>query len=172
MSDQVNKLWNDDALHELYQGDVKAYQAAVLAQYQLYVEMVDRVSQRRGLANTFFLSLNTALFTLIALFLANAPRGSGYWLVLPLIAILGQCAAWFYIVRSYRLLNTAKFHVVGALEERLPASPFWRAEWALLGKGKDPRRYWPLSHIEKWIPILFACTYVAATIAAFSSVRK
>jgi hypothetical protein len=90
-------------------------------------------------------------------------------LVFPLVAVLGQCAAWFYIVRSYRLLNTAKFQVVGALEERLPASPFWRAEWNLLGEGKDRRRYWPLSHIEKWIPILFAGTYLAAAVAAVTT---
>jgi hypothetical protein len=162
VSEQVDKLWNDLALPELYQGDAKAYQAAVLAQYQLYVEMADRVSQRRGLANTFFLTLNTAIFTLIGVLLTGSPQMAGYWLVFPLVGVLGQCAAWFYLVRSYRLLNSAKFEVVGVLEERLPASPFWREEWRKLGEGRDWRRYWPLSHIEEWIPILFATTYLAA----------
>jgi hypothetical protein len=55
--------------------------------------------------------------------------------------------------------------VVGALEERLPASPYRRAEWKALGEGKDPARYWPLTHLEQWIPLLFAATYVAGFIA-------
>ena len=76
-------------------------------------------------------------------------------MAIPLAAILGQCFAWFYLVRSYRLLNSAKYQVVGVLEERLPASPFWGAEWWALGEGTDRARYWPLSHIEQWIPILF-----------------
>ncbi|MGV9866302.1 RipA family octameric membrane protein [Rhodococcus koreensis] len=79
--------------------------------------------------------------------------------------MLGQCFAWSYLVRSYRLLNSAKYQVVGALEERLPASPFWRAEWSALGEGTDRTRYWPLSHIEQWIPILFALAYLSRFLA-------
>lgn len=135
-------------------------QHAVLEQYRIYVEMADRVSARRGLANSFFLTLNTAIFTLVAA-LGRLPSGDdAWWLAVPLVAVLGECFAWFYLVRSYRLLNSAKFQVIGALEERLPASPFWRAEWWALGEGADRSRYWPLSHIEQWIPILFAATYV------------
>ena len=33
-----------------------------------YVEMADRIIQRRGLTNTFFLTLNTAIFTAVGLF--------------------------------------------------------------------------------------------------------
>ena len=33
------------------------------------------------------------------------------------------------------------------------------------GEGRDPRRYWPLSHIENWIPVLFALTYFAGFLA-------
>ena len=83
--------------------------------------------------------------------------------------VLGQCLAWYYLVRSYRQLNTAKYEVVGALEERLPASPYWRAEWYALGEGKDRSRYWPLSHIEQWIPVMFGFAYVAGFIAVVAS---
>jgi hypothetical protein len=47
---------------------------------------------------------------------------------------------------------------VGVLEERLPASPFWRADWWALGEGTDRARYWPLSHIEQWIRLWDATT--------------
>jgi len=160
-----DRLWNEDAATTLYEGDVKACQVAVLEQYKLYVEMADRISQRRGLTNTFFLTLNTAIFTVVGVFWKDKPSTDPWWLVFPLLVVLGECFAWFYLVRSYDLLNSAKYKVVGELEERLPASPYWRAEWWALGEGKDWKKYWPLTHIERWIPILFAFLYVAGFVA-------
>lgn len=167
-SELRQRLWNDPA-RALADGKAVDYSAAVLEQYKLYVEMADRVSQRRALSNTFFLSLNTAIFTLIGVLWTNRPTGQPWWLVIPLVTLLGQCFAWFYLVRSYRLLNSAKYEVVGALEEQLPASPYWRAEWWALGEGKDPSRYWPLSHIEQSIPVLFASAYAAGFVALVAS---
>jgi hypothetical protein len=138
----------------------------LLEQYKLYVEMADRISARRGLTNSFFLTLNTGIVSLVGA-LRKFPTGTeAWWLAILLVALLGQRFAWFYLVRSYRLLNGAKYRVVGALEGRLPASPFWRAEWWELGEGRDRTRYWPLSHIEQWIPMLFALTYVGGCLAA------
>jgi hypothetical protein len=159
------RLWTEDAKDKFYSSDAAAYQAAVLEQYKIYVEMADRISQRRGLTNTFFLTLNTAIFTAVGVFWEHKPHGQAWWLAFPLIMLLGQCFAWFYLLRSYRLLNTAKYEVVGALEMRLPASPYWRAEWTALGEGKDPKKYWPLSHIESWIPVFFAALYVSGFVA-------
>jgi hypothetical protein len=158
-------LWTEDAKRNLYGDDSALYQAAILEQYQIYVEMADRISQRRGLTNTFFLMLNTAIFTAVGVFWEHKPQGEPWWLTFPVVMLLGECFAWFYLLRSYRLLNTAKYKVVGALETRLPASPYWRAEWMALGEGRDPKRYWPLSHIEGWIPAFFAALYVAGFIA-------
>ena len=64
------------------------------------------------------------------------------------------------MVKSYGQLNTGKWQVVGVMEERLPASPWWRAEWQALGEGKDRSLYWPLTHIEKWVPLVFVLLYV------------
>ena len=46
------ELWNVAPSDKLPDG--------LLEQYKIYVEMADRISARRGLANTFFLTLNTA----------------------------------------------------------------------------------------------------------------
>ena len=138
---------------------------ALLEQYKLYVEMADRVSARRGLANTFFLTLNTAIFTVIGVFWQRPPSASTWLLAFPWAALVVQCLAWFWLLRSYRQLNSAKYAVVGALEERLPASPYWRAEWSALGEGRDPARYWPQSHIEQWIPMIFAGVYTGGLLA-------
>ncbi|MEV2226325.1 hypothetical protein AB0E01_41680 [Nocardia vinacea] len=165
-SELSNRLWNDAPDSTGPDGRGTTYESAVLEQYRLCVEMADRVSARRGLANSFFLTLNTGIFTLVTAFGKIPQQDKVGWLAIPLVAILGQCFAWFYLVRSYRLLNSAKYQVVGALEERLPASPFWRAEWWALGEGKDRSRYWPLTHIEQWIPVLFAFAYLAGFLAA------
>jgi hypothetical protein len=141
------------------------YRAALIEQYKLYVEMADRISARRGLTNTFFLSLNTGIVTVIGVLAQHPPKGPAALLVVPWVVLVVQCMSWFWLLRSYRQLNTAKYVVVGMLEERLPASPYWRAEWAALGEGRDPARYWPLSHVEQWIPVLFALAYTAGLIA-------
>jgi hypothetical protein len=161
-----DRLWNSEVDNEAYAGVGEKYQAAVLEQYKLYVEMADRVSNRRGLTNTFFLTLNTAVFTVIGVFWTARPTISPWALALPLVIALGQCGAWWWIVRSYRLLNSAKFKVVAALEERLPARPYWRAEWFALGEGRNWRKYLPLTHLEQWIPVLFGLVYLLGFIVA------
>nr|WP_232541636.1 hypothetical protein [Nocardia bovistercoris] len=159
------RLWNDAPKEPGAECHTVGYEHAVLEQYRLCVEMADRVSARRGLANSFFLTLNTGIITVVVALGRTPPPATTQWLAIPLVALLGQCFAWYYLVRSYRLLNCAKYQVVGALEERLPASPFWRAEWWALGEGKDRKRYWPLSHIEQWTPVLFALAYIAGFLA-------
>ena len=143
-----------------------SYSAALVEQYRLYVDMADRVSARRAMTNTFFLTLNTAVFTAIGVLWKDRPSAPVWFLVFPLIAVVAQCLAWYFLVRSYRQLNGAKYVVVGALEERLPASPYWRAEWRAVGEGRDPARYWPFTHLEQWVPILFALTYIGAFVTA------
>jgi hypothetical protein len=158
-SELRDRLWTVDA-EQFYGDDPTDYQSALLEQYKIYVEMADRISQRRGLTNTFFLTLNTAIFTAIGVFWEHKPSGDVWWLLLPLTVLLAQCGAWYSLLRSYRLLNAAKYDVIGVMEERLPASPYYRAEWTALGEGKDWRKYWPLSYIERLIPILFGVLYI------------
>jgi hypothetical protein len=158
-------LWSTETDPARWGSQQEAYSNAMLEQYKIYVEMADRVSARRGLTNTFFLTLNSAVFTTIGVFWTTRAHVISWLLIFPVLVLIGQCLAWFWLVRSYRQLNAAKYAVIGALEERLPASPYWRAEWKALGEGKDPSRYWPLTHLEQWIPTLFAACYLGGFIA-------
>lgn len=164
MLDEIRKnLWNDGE----HGGEPISYDGAVLEQYKLYVEMADRISQRRGTANTFFLTINALAATIMGVLWADPPSAPVWFLAFPLIILVGICGAWFAIVHSYRQLNAGKWRVVGALEERLPASPWLRAEWkTALGEGSDRAKYWPLTHVEQWIPCIFGLTYIAAFTAA------
>ena len=150
-------------------GDEAAYRGAILSQYELYVEMADRVSQRRGTANTFFITLNTGVFALIAGVFEGQVDAPTSILAVVTLVLVAQCLVWFWILRSYRQLNSVKWKVVGEMEKRLPATPWSDAEWVSMGSGKDPAIYWPLSKVEAFVPALFAAAYVAAIVLMIAS---
>ncbi len=76
-ADLGDSLWNED------DAATRSDLNLVMDQYKLYVEMADRVSARRSLANTFFLTLNTAIFTAIGVFWKNPPKASPWLGHLP-----------------------------------------------------------------------------------------
>ena len=82
-------------------------------------------------------------------------------------AAIGFCVAWGFLLKSYRTLNTAKFKVIGLMEERLPSSPFYSAEWKALGEGKNWRKYVPLTPIETVVPVVFGFCYLYLAIITF-----
>jgi hypothetical protein len=153
-------LWTSDA--EPISAHSEFTQSLILEQYKMYVEMADRVSSRRSLANTFFLTLNTATFLAIGASSASLQKTESILLAIPTAALAVQCLAWLWLwlLRAYRQLNSAKYAVIAVLEEKLPASPYGRAEWAALKKGHDSSRYRPISQAEQWIPSAFLVMYL------------
>lgn len=133
--------------------------------YRLAVEMADRISARRALANTFFLTVNTGLAALLG-------GGDLRWYVAA--AGLVFAFAWWWVLQSYRKLNSAKFAVIHDVEERLPYKLFTE-EWEHLPRA--PLRLWPprdfgawarsyheLGTAERVVPLAFACIYAAELI--------
>ncbi|MFJ6621441.1 hypothetical protein ACIQOW_28190 [Kitasatospora sp. NPDC091335] len=138
-------------------------QYELLELYKLAVEMADRVSARRGTANTFFLSVQTALVTLIGF---GIPRLSeSPWWVPTAVALAGitLSGAWWMQLRSYRDLNGAKFQVINSLEEKLSARIF-TDEWDVLrsteGPGRRHRHYTELGTTERAVPMIFAVAHL------------
>jgi hypothetical protein len=136
------------------------YQAHLLEQYKLYVEMTDRVSQRRLTTNSYFLSINTGLLAFVG-YITTKETSSYLWLIGLSGIVLS--VLWFYIVTSYRDLNTAKFKIIHEIERRLPLS-LYAAEWNAMGRGKVPRLYRPLSHIERVVPWIFVVLHIYVVI--------
>jgi hypothetical protein len=132
--------------------------------YKMAVEMADRVSARRGLANTFFLTINTTVLGVL-----GTHAASWYLAVAGIIL----CVSWWALLRSYRDLNAAKFKVILAMEKKLPAQPYGD-EWNYLhpepvqspSPGAAVRawatRYRELGVIERTIvPWVFVLVYLA-----------
>lgn len=132
------------------------YHDHIIEIYKLYVEMADKISERRQSANSFFLTLNSAIVALIGY--VNYSRGtmpitsSFFWLV----AIAGMVLSllWYRLICSYKDINTGKFKVVHAMEQRLPLRPF-EAEWTAVGKGETYKLYLPFTRIEIYVPWVF-----------------
>jgi hypothetical protein len=127
--------------------------------------MADRISARRGTANGFFFTVSSALLATSESLSLRLAAAAGIVLV----------AAWWLQLRSYRVLNSAKYEVLGGLEEELPAHLF-RDEWsivkrdpvdhAVLGHPRMGRfltplaRYPELSLVEQVVPAVFFVLFV------------
>jgi hypothetical protein len=133
---------------------------AVLEQYKLYVELADRLTERRQSANSFFLTLNAFMFSAIGFTLGRTLAVQEWLAFYALVLALTQCLLWYRIINSYRRLSEAKFSVIAEFETILPAAPWTRAEWAALGEGKSPRKYRLLTSVERLLPIVFALAYL------------
>ena len=131
--------------------------------YRIYVETADHVSQRRALANSFFLALHTGLFAFaagITAFSVGRVPQEAIGLVVGSFGI-GLAVVWWWILGSYQKINTAKFTVIRHIEQQLPLAPY-SEEWDLIGTATQPKGYTPLTKVERWVPAVFTAGYLAA----------
>ena len=157
---EVNPLWNTEITPESFSADGSRYLTTILEQYKICLEMADRVSARRAIANSFFLTINIVLVGYLVSPKSEIRQISTWPLLVTLAVLLGQCAVWFFLIRSYRMLNTAKYEVIAEIEERLPIRPFSRGEWEKLSKEQGARKHVSLSSLEQTMPVLFALAEV------------
>jgi hypothetical protein len=147
--------------------------ATTVKLYKLAVEMADRVSARRALANSFFVGVHTVITALVGVLHPLAPAlPSETGRPFPFASLLAAAAgatlavAWWVMLRSYRDLNRAKFTVINKLEERLPVRIF-TDEWAVL---KPPQvkswrgRYTELGQVERLVPVVFFLLYLGSIV--------
>lgn len=128
----------------------------VLEIYKLLVEMADRVSQRRQSANSFYLTVNTAIIGVTAYFAPDTKEVNTWAISLAGVAI---CILWIRAVLSYKFLNTAKFKVITDLEGRLPVAAY-KDEWEFL-KSANGRRHIPFHTTEVLVPFVFIFVHAA-----------
>ena len=156
--------------------------------YKTAVEMADRVSARRAGANSFFVTLNTALAAIVGIVSAarkppphgNLPSFDAFGLCVTAAAGVVLAIAWWALLRYYRRLSKAKWSVINRLETLLPASPF-TDEWTELhpgepvskteGNGKDRKiclrvrvKHREATVVEQVVPFVFVVLYVILAI--------
>lgn len=169
----LNNLLNVD---ELSYGD--KYKDHLFEQYKMYAESAEKVSDRRSSANRFFLSLSGVLVSVIGIMPQLKTNGMDFnllWLIVVSFAGITFCLAWVTLIRSYRKLNNAKYTIITAMEQKFPAAPF-DSEWKYLKMIKGAKeenntklgfktRYFQLTGIEMWVPVVFLVLYGMIIIA-------
>ena len=100
----------------------------LLEQYKTYVESADKISDRRINVNTFFITLNSALITVMTVFFSNT-------YLLLLLAFLGIIFSilWFLNLKNYKQINSCKFDIIQQIEKYLPIN-LYKTEWIILIK--------------------------------------
>jgi hypothetical protein len=167
--------------------------STVLALYNTAVEMADRTSSRRAGANTFFLTLNTALAALVGIVSSarrppphgNLPTFDAFGLIFTAIVGIVFALVWWALLRYYRRLNAAKFMVINQIEELLPVRRYtW--EWELLHPGEPTtdeglaKLHWwdrikvrskhrEATVVEQVIPFVFVVIYVVLALRVATS---
>jgi hypothetical protein len=135
------------------------------ALYELYLGTAEKVSDRRAAANSWMLSVNSALVALYGFLQADKhtvdDRQKVVWLVAIPAAGLIVCVAWRALLESYRRLNGAKFEVLQELEKAFTTQPFTREQAAY---HKHRRK--GLATIERSIPACFFLLNLAILLAA------
>ena len=126
--------------------------------FELYLATAEKVTDRRALANSWMLSVNSAIVALYGYLQSDKvavgvdQKAIWLWAIPAAGAIV--CVAWMALLSSYRKLGSAKFAVIAELEADLPAAPFTRERQIY---KKDGRR--AMSRIEISIPACFVVLY-------------
>lgn len=125
--------------------------------YTLYLGTAEKVSDRRWQANSWLLSVNSALVGLYG-YLGKGPpplaKAAGVWVwAIPAAGIL-VCLTWLAVLASFHKLNKAKFQLLQEIEQELPLALFKREQEIYRSLGR--RRF---STIEGRVPWCFIALY-------------
>lgn len=144
----------------------------LLEQYKLYVELADRLSERRiNTTSTFYSLVNTLIISSFGVLTAFKIGDSANGILMILIAVLGILFTvnWASTIRSYRSLAAAKYQVIFEMEKRLPF-PVFQAEWEAIRNNLSlSTSYTAIISIEKIIQTLFIGLYLFIFILGIQS---
>lgn len=128
-------------------------------QYKLYIESIEKISDRRDSANKYFITINSSIFVLAGLVIQYTHENKKLFLIGLCVLGLFISVIFWYLINSYKQLNTGKFTMVHKIEQKLPLK-LYKDEWEILGKGKNRKKYYPFSHIERLISSLLGIYYL------------
>lgn len=133
------------------------YKEHLLEQYKLFIQMADKISDRRATANSFYLSLNSFLLTILGILpqlKSNIIEFTLLWIIIVSAGGIVFCISWIRIIETYKRLNSAKFKVILAIEGNLPAKMYSAEKNHLKAMMHST-----LSSNEKFIPIIIIALY-------------
>lgn len=137
--------------------DKSEFNKNILEQYKICIEMADRVSSRRLLANNMYLAIIAALSIAYTI----GPDKLGTDSKIPLHFILSIVSLmlsilWYTTITYYSDINGAKYQVINSMEIHLPAKAF-TTEWVIFKTIRNERKVFgfrfKLSSMETIMPM-------------------
>ncbi len=134
--------------------------------YKSFVGTPHEMSTLKQSSNSFFLTLNTAIITIVS-YLQLGKEASqstnAYWLI-SLSGII-ICFAWYRLIKSYESITLVKLNVIRNMEHNLPLAPY-RSEFEEQDLKEKPTNKIAFSEIEATIPLVFLAIHFIVLIIA------
>ena len=130
-------------------------------QYKMFSDTSEALVTRRQNVNSFYISANTALITIVATAFSLNDNLLSQLLITLALSLPGILLnrSWLKILESYALINSSKMKILGMLEKKLSASLF-DAEWEVMSNQYNKRRYTSFADGEKHIPKIFNWAFI------------
>ena len=134
------------------------------AEYEFFSDGTQQLADRRQAATQVYLSVNTAIFALIAFLLKDAGLEGRLLalLTLPLFAVgVFACVVWYKLIYRYKCLITWRYDQLMEMEKTLPDSHQMyskeQAYFFILHNGKEKFGF---STLEMWLPLVILVLYI------------
>ena len=134
------------------------------AEYKLFSEAAQRLTERRQAAAQVYLSVNTAIFALIAFLLRDAGVEGRMLalLTLPLFVVgVFACFVWYKLIYHYKRLIGWRYEQLMAMEKALPDShQMYCKEKEQFFTPHNGKEGFGFSTLEGWLPQVILALYI------------
>lgn len=121
--------------------------------YRLLIEDAGALRAARRETNNFFMTLSTGGLGAVGYLISEQLEPGIIALLCGAMLIVNFI--WWNAITHYARLVAIKYQIIKTFEDQLPFQPT-QEEWLLFAKGKRDKGS---SHIEKFVPLLFAIGY-------------
>ena len=164
IEDIISKIRKyEDGDYDLFNDAIeKLDRNELIDQYKAFLETSERLVERRQTVNNFYLSANTALFTIVAAVLSLLEGTAEKLVIGAVLALIGMILSmsWRRILDAYGVLNSSKMKVISIIEKKLPLS-LYDTEWVIMSDKLNSKKYVSFTDSEKKIPSIFLLLYAA-----------
>lgn len=134
------------------------------AEYKFFSDGTQRLADRRQATTQVYLSVNTAIFALIAFLLRDVGVEGRLQalLTLPLFAVgVFACLAWYKLIYGYKRLISWRYDQLMAMEKTLPDSyqMYSKEQQHFFGSQSDKEEF-GFSRLEMWLPQVILVLYI------------
>lgn len=145
----------------------KINRTELLEQYKVFLETSESLIARRQTVNSFYVSANTALITIMGALIAVLNGTNERIIMFILISLVGiiLSLSWNRILNSYGILNGSKMRVISMIERELPAA-LYDTEWNVMSDKLNSRKYISFTDSEKKAPKAFIALYILLILIA------